>query len=201
MSPPVSVRILLLDDDPRVARPLIEWLHNAHYDTVHFATLDPALEHLRHARCDVALVDLALPETPTADLLHDCGTAAEGLRLIGLGAFLTVPDVLHALRNGAHDVLEKPLQQSTVLEAIERQLVHCGIHFRSEEEFNRRLGARLRALRVERGLTLATVAERCNLTAAQLSQIELGKSATSTWTLARISGGLGTTLEHVTRAL
>ncbi|GAG42397.1 unnamed protein product, partial [marine sediment metagenome] len=78
------------------------------------------------------------------------------------------------------------------LTSLERQLGEMGITARTEAEFNRRLGARVRALRTGAGRKLNEVAAAADITSAQLSQIELGKTATTTWTLARICSALQT---------
>jgi DNA-binding Xre family transcriptional regulator len=100
--------------------------------------------------------------------------------------------VIAALRAGARDVLEKPIQQPALLDAIGRQLAEIGVSVRCEEEYNQRLGARLRTVRLEASRTLHEVADVCGLSAAQLSHIELGKTGTSNWTLARICSALHT---------
>jgi DNA-binding XRE family transcriptional regulator len=93
------------------------------------------------------------------------------------------------------DLLEKPLQEPLVAAAVERQLAALGVAARSEEDFNRRLGARIRALRVHAQRTLAEVADEIGLSTAQMSQIELGKTSTTNWNLARICAALNTRLD------
>jgi transcriptional regulator with XRE-family HTH domain len=57
-----------------------------------------------------------------------------------------------------------------------------------------RLGARIRALRVEAGLTLEGLAERAEVSRAMLSRIERGSSSPTAQLLNKICGGLGITL-------
>lgn len=57
------------------------------------------------------------------------------------------------------------------------------------------LGARIRARRQARGLTLAALALRCGLPAAALSQIETGKRDLRVSSLFRIAVALGVTME------
>jgi transcriptional regulator with XRE-family HTH domain len=45
------------------------------------------------------------------------------------------------------------------------------------------------------------VAGQCGITSAQLSQIELGKSATGLFNLARVCSALGVSLEQLVRGL
>jgi len=114
-----------------------------------------------------------------------------------MSAFPDVPQVVAAMRAGARDLLEKPIQQPALLEAVERQLTELGLGIRSEPEFNRRLGARLRAVRTHAQRTLPEVAEASGLTVSRLSQIELGKTGTTLWALARICSALQTPLDKL----
>jgi len=102
---------------------------------------------------------------------------------------------------GAAELMEKPIEREPLLRTLQRQLAHVGILGRNEPEFNCRLGARLRELRTQAGRTQNEVAEAIGITPAQLSQIELGKTATSTWTLARLAGTLRVPLGTVFNSL
>lgn len=57
-----------------------------------------------------------------------------------------------------------------------------------------RIGERIRALRVERSLTLAGLAERTAVSRAMLSRVERGESSPTAHLLGKICAGLGITL-------
>ncbi len=182
----IPVRVLVIDDDESVCRKVSGWLREAAYDAVAFTEPAAGLAHAAKAPCHLALVDLRLAGTDGVGVLAALRAAAPGMRLLAMSAFPDPPQIIAAMRAGARDLLEKPIQREPLLAAVERQLAEVGMCVRSEQEFNRRLGARVRAVRMQKEQTLADVAAGCGLTVAQLSQIELGKSATSTWGLARI---------------
>lgn len=64
----------------------------------------------------------------------------------------------------------------------------------STATIDHRLGERIRALRVARGLTLDGLAARADVSRAMLSRIEHGASSPTAQLLAKICGGLGVTL-------
>lgn len=193
----MPVRALVIDDDTAVCRQVVGWLHEADCDAVSFTQADEGVRYAREVRCQVALVDLRLAEADGVDVIAALHRDVPETRLIALGAFPDAPLIIRALRAGARDVLEKPVQPGPLRAAVERQLAEGGLIVRNEQEFNQRLGARLRGLRTAANRTLADVAEQCGLTVAQVSQIELGKSATSTWTLARLAAALRTPLDRL----
>lgn len=63
-----------------------------------------------------------------------------------------------------------------------------------DSDIDRRLGARIKALRQARGLTLDALAEGASVSRAMLSRIERGESSPTAQWLGRICGGLGITL-------
>jgi transcriptional regulator with XRE-family HTH domain len=60
------------------------------------------------------------------------------------------------------------------------------------------LGQRLRALRAERGETLAETAERAGISPQYLSEVERGRKEPSSEMIAALTGALGTTLADLT---
>jgi len=186
----IPVRTLVIDDEQAVCRQLQRWLADEAFDVVTFTSAAEALRYARNDHCPLVLADLRMPDCDGAELVRKLCAARADVRVIGVIAFPEIAHVMAAIRAGVRDVLEKPLQRATVLAALERQLVDLGFVAHTEEAFNRRLGARLRGLRAAAGLTLKQVAEQTGITDVQVSQIELGKTATSTWTLARLCGAL-----------
>lgn len=61
------------------------------------------------------------------------------------------------------------------------------------EELLRRFGARVRALRTERGMSQERLAELAELHRAYISGVEIGRRNISLWTLHRLANALGIT--------
>jgi len=186
----LPVRVLLIDDDESVRRKACAWLSEAAYDVTAFANAADARQFIANAAVQIILVDLNLPDHDGVELVAELRRAAPRSAIIALVALPEPAQLIAAVRAGARDILEKPLQSAALFAALERRLADTGVAVRSEDEFNRRLGSQLRAVRSASNRTLADVATASGLSTAQLSQIELGKSATSTWTLARICHAL-----------
>jgi transcriptional regulator with XRE-family HTH domain len=65
---------------------------------------------------------------------------------------------------------------------------------RKDADIDSRIGARIRELRAERGLTLEGLARLADVSRAMVSRIERGESSPTAQLLNRICGGLGVTL-------
>jgi transcriptional regulator with XRE-family HTH domain len=76
-----------------------------------------------------------------------------------------------------------------------------GLQVDAEQRANLLLGARLRALRKRRDLTLKQLANKTSLSVSLISQIELGKSAASVSTLRRLAAALGSSLSELFEGL
>ncbi|HEX6453688.1 MAG TPA: helix-turn-helix transcriptional regulator [Trebonia sp.] len=63
------------------------------------------------------------------------------------------------------------------------------------------LGQRLRALRAERGETLAETSERAGISPQYLSEVERGRKEPSSEMIAALAGALGTTLADLAAAV
>jgi DNA-binding response OmpR family regulator len=188
----IPVRTLVIDDDQALCRKLHGWLTTAEFDVTTFTDPSDGLRYASANPCQLALVDLRMPQVDGSEVIASLLSAAPQTRVVAMAAFPETEQMIAAARAGARDLLEKPIHESVLLAALDRQLAEVGIAARTEAEFNRRLGARLRSLRMDAGCRLNAVATAVGITSAQLSQIELGKTATSTWTLARICGALQT---------
>jgi DNA-binding NtrC family response regulator len=99
----------------------------------------------------------------------------------------TLEGAVEAIRLGVCDYLAKPMDESKVIEAVHRSLSRRGIYLTNEETINKSIGARLRQLRREQGLTTQQLANRVGVTQSQISQVETGRSAASVVTLYKIA--------------
>ncbi len=190
----LQVRVVIIDDEEPVGRRAREWLAAAHYDATSYTNPAEALPAASRLRADLVLVDLRMPERSGVEVIAELRRAIPRCVIVAMTAFPEPAQVIDAFRAGANDLIEKPLGQASLRAALERALASAGVVARDEETFNRWLGGRLRVARQASERSLRNVAQQAGITEAQLSQIELGRSATSTWTLARICAALKTPL-------
>jgi DNA-binding NtrC family response regulator len=201
MAARIRIRVLIVDDEDAVCRRLRGWLEPRLFEVSTFGRGDDAIAYAARVPHEVALIDLRMADQDGVQVIRDMREASPATRVIAMTAFPEVPQVLAAVRAGAADLLDKPVQEPALVRALETQLALAGVVARDETDFNRRLGHRVRAVRQAAERTLEQVAEASDLSAAQLSQIELGKTATTTWTLARICGALHVPLDRLFRDL
>lgn len=190
MKSKVPAHAVVIDDDEGVGRRISEVMEPQGVAVAAYTTARDGLQHLDSHMCDVALVDLLLPEMDAPSLISSLRDRRRDIQVLVMAAFPDSQTVQQALTAGAAEWLRKPIEPANLIDAVDRVLAGIGAPARNETAFNCRLGGRLRALRREAGLTLTSVATAAGITKSQLSQIENGRTATTTWTLMRLCAAL-----------
>lgn len=122
MESPQSARILVVDDEVAQMKALCDTLRDQGYDVVGFDTGKAALAALRHAKFDLLLSDLMMPEMGGIVLLQTALKADPdmvGVIMTGAG---TIDTAVEAMKTGALDYILKPFKLSALLPVVSRAL-------------------------------------------------------------------------------
>jgi DNA-binding response OmpR family regulator len=187
-----EVRILILDDDPAVARVMQMGLASKGLQ-VEVVSEPTRMETVLQSEqtWNVILLDFVIPGLENKQLLEWIRQYQPEASIIVVTGYPSIDSALNCLRARTFDYLTKPFSiphlQATVLRCLESR----GLLRMSEEALREALGNAIRERRKAQGLTLARLAQRTGVSLGYLSQIELGKNSASIETLYRISLGLG----------
>jgi DNA-binding NtrC family response regulator len=113
-------RLLLVEDDPAVRRSLEETLREAGYDVDVAVNAEQALARLSETRPEVVITDVRMPGMDGISLLKILRERVPGLDVIVVTAFDDMPTVVSAMREGAFELLVKPLRLADVRAVIAR---------------------------------------------------------------------------------
>ena len=140
----MSATILIVDDEENARLNIADFLTSRGYESIGVATLAEARESLRLGQADIILLDVQLPDGYGPSLLEE--TASMPLRppIILITAFGDIDMAVGAMKNGAHDFLQKPISlvqlEKSVLRAGEivamrRELAHLRQSQQEELDF------------------------------------------------------------------
>lgn len=115
----MSIKVMLIDDDREFLDILAERLEIRGFEVVPFVSAQKALERLQQAAFDVVILDLQMPEMDGLQTLERLSEMATDLPIILLTAHATVSKGVKAMKLGAADVLEKPVDIRELVKAIE----------------------------------------------------------------------------------
>jgi DNA-binding response OmpR family regulator len=113
------MKILIVEDDARVADFLLRGLRAEGYLTAHARTGEEALEQLRMEPHALVLLDVMLPGMSGIEVCQQLRAAREVTPVLMLTAMGSVQDRVLGLRCGADDYLTKPFAFDELLARIE----------------------------------------------------------------------------------
>jgi DNA-binding NtrC family response regulator len=115
----MSIKVMLIDDDREFLDILAERLEIRGFEVAPFVSAHKALERLQQSAFDVVILDLQMPEMDGLQTLERLSTMAADLPILLLTAHATVSKGVKAMKLGAADVLEKPVDIRELVKAIE----------------------------------------------------------------------------------
>ena len=114
--------ILLVDDDQHLLQSMGAWLGDQGYEVQLSADIASATKLLNGQTFDLALVDLRLGSEDGMELLRHCRKHFPHVVVVLMTGYATVDTSVEAIREGAFDLLTKPLIDDEILVAIDRAL-------------------------------------------------------------------------------
>ena len=117
-----SLTVLVLDDEPAVAKVLGALLAQAGYRVVVETDGERALARVGAERVDAVLTDLRMPGMDGLTVLGRCRRLQPDLPVVILTAHATVSSAIEALRAGATDFMLKPVDRDELLYTMSKAL-------------------------------------------------------------------------------
>jgi two-component system response regulator HydG len=132
--------ILVVDDEPKITHLLDEELRDDGHEVVVANDGDEAVRLIAAKRIDVVITDLRLGRTDGLEVLRRAKKADPSVVVLLMTAYATVQTAVAAMKEGAADYLEKPLNFDKLRLVLERSL-----ESRKLAAENRRLREKVRA--------------------------------------------------------
>ena len=118
----MNQNILIIDDERNIRRTLDMILSGEGYQVFTCASAQAGLDILKKERIHLILLDIVMPETNGLDLLPKLLDVRPNLAVIMISGHGNVQNAVLAIKRGAYDFLEKPLDRDKVLLSISRAL-------------------------------------------------------------------------------
>ena len=168
--PEAPGRILVVDDDPSVRTFLVAALTEAGHSVAAAEDGRRGIEIFQADPCDLVLTDVMMPGTSGLEVLRTVKRRSPGVEVIVVTAHASLDTAIQALRDGAYDLITKPLPDlDTLFRVVDRALER-----RRLAEDNRRLVASLQARNVELTETVARLAAVNEIGKATAGLLDVG---------------------------
>ena len=178
--------ILLVEDKESLRRVLRLTLENAGYSVTEAADARIALNEIASAPHRIVLTDLRMPNGSGLDVLHAARAADSDVPVIVMTAFGSIDEAVQAMKDGAHDFLQKPVDSNHLLLLVERALEQARLRTENillREEWSRRYG--FPRILGESEAIKRTVAETQRVATTETNVLLLGESGTGKELFAR----------------
>ena len=116
----MSATVLVIEDEETARHNYCAYLSKKGYETVEAGTLAEAREHISAGKADIILLDVRLPDGYGPDLLVETSSLPIRPPVIIITAYGDIEMAVEAMKNGAHDFLQKPIDLKQLLTSIER---------------------------------------------------------------------------------
>ncbi|WP_321474109.1 sigma-54 dependent transcriptional regulator [uncultured Paludibaculum sp.] len=115
-------RILVVDDEANIRTALGKLLARLGHTVQTAAAVPEALEILRHARFQIVISDLRMPGQDGLQLLRQIRNIDPLVDVIMMTAYGTIESAVEAMKDGAYDYIEKPINQERLPILLSRVL-------------------------------------------------------------------------------
>ena len=144
MTDPEAI-VFVVDDDPSVRRSLKRLISSAGFTVDSFASADEFLDRPRPDIPGCLVLDIHMPGVNGLDLQDELAAAEVNLPVIFLTGYGTVPASVQAMKAGAVDFFEKPVDDGALVGAI-HQAVERSRRARLEQAETREIQRRVASL-------------------------------------------------------
>jgi DNA-binding NtrC family response regulator len=135
--------ILLVEDKESLRRVLRLTLERAGYSVTEAADAGEAIAEIGRVPHKIVLTDLRMPSGSGIDVLRASKTADIDVPVIVMTAYGSIDEAVQAMKDGAHDFLQKPVDSNHLLLLVERALEQSRLRTENillREEWSRHYG-------------------------------------------------------------
>ena len=135
--------ILLVEDKESLRRVLRLTLAHAGYSVTEAADAREAINEIGRVPHKIVLTDLRMPNGSGLDVLRASKNADNDVPVIVMTAYGSIDEAVQAMKDGAHDFLQKPVDSNHLLLLVERALEQSRLRTENlllREEWSKRYG-------------------------------------------------------------
>jgi DNA-binding NtrC family response regulator len=120
-------KILIIDDDPELCELLQDALQSANYKAQISTTAAAGMAKLQAEAFDILLLDIRLDGVDGLSLLPDILAKEPELKVVMITSHGSIPIAVHAIKNGAYDFIEKPINFDALLHVLHQAEEHSAL--------------------------------------------------------------------------
>jgi len=129
MNESAVARVFVVDDDECIRAAVCAMLKGAKYDCLCFPDVPSCLEELKAQNrdlgqgCDILITDVKMPGKDGLELLSEVRALFPWIPVVMMTAYGSIPMSVQAVKTGAFDFIEKPVEEVKLLSVVESALL------------------------------------------------------------------------------
>jgi len=116
----MSFTVLIVDDEENARLNIASFLISQDYEVFGVSSLKEAREFINKGNADIILLDVQLPDGYGPTLLEETARMPMRPPIILITAYGEIDMAVEAMKNGAHDFLQKPIQLNQLDKSLQR---------------------------------------------------------------------------------
>lgn len=116
-------QVFVVDDEEGVLKAVEETLNTLDVEVTCFVNPVECLERLLSQKCDLLIADLKMPEMDGMELLANVKSRMPWVPVLVITGYGDIPTAVRAIKGGAEDFIEKPLDKSTLVRMV-KSILH-----------------------------------------------------------------------------
>ncbi|MEX1248438.1 MAG: sigma-54 dependent transcriptional regulator [Anaerolineales bacterium] len=116
----MSLSVLIVDDEKNARENIAAFLKKKDYEVLEGDSIKAAKKVLAEGSADVILLDVELPDGLGTNLLAESASTSSRPPIIIITAHGDIDMAVEAMKNGAHDFLQKPIKFERLEQSIQR---------------------------------------------------------------------------------
>jgi two-component system, NtrC family, response regulator AtoC len=116
----MTATVLVVDDEENARLFISNFLTSRGYEVIGVATLEEARKNLQKSIADIILLDVQLPDGYGPNLLYETARMPYRPPIILITAYGDIDMAVDAMKNGAHDFIQKPVELVQLEKSIQR---------------------------------------------------------------------------------
>ena len=132
----VRPRVLIIDDEKNIRKTLGLVLGGENYDVVAFSTAEEGLKYMENEGADLIILDVKLPGMTGIEMLEKVRQGTSDIRdvpIIMISGHASLAEAVDAVKLGATDFFEKPLDRNAILIRVQNSLKQVSLTRQVEE--------------------------------------------------------------------
>ncbi|MDC0357209.1 response regulator [Oligoflexia bacterium] len=115
-------KVFIVDDEPKVLKAISQTVKTLDCNVRCFQSVAECIEGLKQSSCDLLITDVNMPGMDGLQLLQEARKIQPLMPVLVMTGYANIPMAVKAVKYGAFDFIEKPLDEGTFLPLVQSAL-------------------------------------------------------------------------------